>query len=223
MNVPRAGRLFSAVALLVIGATAALLLNGLTGADHRPGEPGRVDIGFAQDMIVHHQQAVTMAQTVRDTAGPPVRQLAIAIELGQLREIGHMQGWLALWNAPHLPSGPPMTWMTPHHHPAPADGIPAPHDGEPSDLATHDGGMPGMATQEELDRLGGLKGEALDVFFLQLMIRHHEGGLLMTTVAARDAAIPHVRDYARTMTVEQRQETATMSGLLAALHRTPPS
>lgn len=203
MSTHRAGRLFSAIALLVIGATAALLLDGLTGDDRRPGEPGRVDIGFAQDMVVHHQQAVTMAQTVRDTASPPVRRLAVAIELDQLREIGHMQGWLALWEAPQLPSGPPMTWMSEHSEHA------------------ADREMPGLASQDELDRLGGLKGEDLDAFFLQLMIRHHEGGRLMTTAAARDAAVPHVRAYARTMTIEQRQETAIMSGLLSALDRAP--
>ncbi|WP_106396621.1 DUF305 domain-containing protein [Actinocorallia populi] len=203
MNLP--GRLFQAVALLVIGATAALLLDGVTGSDTGPGEPGRVDIGFAQDMIVHHQQAVTMAQTVQDGAGDSVRRLAVAIELNQLREIGHMQGWLALWDAPQLPSGPPMAWM-----------------GEHPEHASAGEGMTGLATQDELDRLGGLEGEDLDALFLRLMIRHHEGGLLMTAAASRDAAVPHVRAFAKILATEQRRETATMAGLLAALDRPAP-
>jgi len=197
------GRLFSALALMVIGATVTLLLNGVTGSGRAegPGAPGPVDIGFAQDMIVHHQQAVTMAQAVHGRVGPSVQQLATGIELNQLREIGHMQGWLALWDAPQLPSGPPMTWMdAPGHH---------------ASSTGHD--MPGLAAQEEVNGLADLKGEALEAAFLRLMIRHHEGGLLMATAAARDAAVPHVRAFAKAMTAEQRQETVTMAALLSSL------
>lgn len=203
----RAGRLFSALAFMVIGATATLLLSGVTGSRTEAGEPGPVDVGFAQDMIVHHQQAVAMAQAVRDRAGPSVRRLAAGIELNQLREIGHMQAWLALWDAPQLPSGPPMTWM---------DG---PHSGHAAPSAGHE--MPGLATQEEVNGLGGLEDEALESAFLRLMIRHHEGGLLMAAAAARNAGHPHVRAFARLMAAEQRQETATMAGLLSALERGP--
>jgi uncharacterized protein (DUF305 family) len=198
----RVGRLFSALALMVIGATVTLLLNGVTGSGRAPGEPGPVDIGFAQDMVVHHQQAVAMAQAVHGRVGPSVQQLATGIELNQLREIGHLQGWLALWDAPQLPSGPPMTWMDgPGHHTSPSTG----HD------------MPGLASQEEVNRLADLEDEALEAAFLRLMIRHHEGGLLMTTAAARNAAIPHVRAFAKAMTLEQRRETATMAALLSSL------
>lgn len=200
------GRVFSAVAFMVIGAVLATLFTGHrpAGDATRVAAAGTVDIGFSQDMIVHHQQAVTMAQAVRGRTGPSVARLALAIELNQLKEIGQMQGWLALWNAPQVPSGPPMTWMA------------AGHRGHGDGRA-----MPGTASPQEIGRLGELKGEELDAWFLQLMIRHHEGGLIMATAAARDATIPQVRALATLMAAEQREETATMAGLLAALGRRP--
>jgi uncharacterized protein (DUF305 family) len=161
-------------------------------------------VGFSQDMIVHHQQAVTMVQAVQGRVSAPVAQLATGIELNQIKEIGQLQGWLALWNAPLVPSGPPMTWMDDGHkgHGRPASGA-----------------MPGMASVQEMNSLG--KAGNADVRFLKLMIRHHEGGLLMTAAAAGKAKHPQVRALATTMASEQRKETATMLGLLAALGQRP--
>ena len=59
-----------------------------------------VDVGFAQDMTVHHQQAVQMASWERDhTTDPELKQLAADIEATQTSQIGRMQGWLELWGA----------------------------------------------------------------------------------------------------------------------------
>ncbi|GAA3236093.1 DUF305 domain-containing protein [Actinocorallia longicatena] len=214
----RPGRVFSAVAFTVIGAVAALLLTA-AGALPRDRErlpaAGPVDIGFSQDMIVHHQQAVTMAQAVLGRVSPSVAQLATGVELNQIREIGQMQGWLNLWDAPQVSSGPAMTWMSGHQGHGGAD------DSGADDSDADDGAMPGLASVDEMNRLGELEGDDLDAYFLQLMIRHHEGGLVMTAAAARDATDPHVRAFAVIIATEQRQETATMSGLLSALGREP--
>ena len=88
----------AALALLLLGAAGGMLV-GLPGSA-APAVPGAdsVDVGFAQDMIVHHEQVVEMATWERDhTADPRLRQLAYDIESGQTRQIGHMQGWLGLW------------------------------------------------------------------------------------------------------------------------------
>ena len=42
-----------------------------------------------------------------------------------------------------------------------------------------DGLMPGMATQEEITKLEGLRGKRAEVYYLQLMIRHHKAGVPM--------------------------------------------
>jgi len=208
---PLAGRVFSAIGFMVIGAVATLLLSGLGSSPGtaRTSPAGAVDIGFSQDMIVHHQQAVTMAQTVRGRVGPSVSQLAGTIELNQLKEIGGLQGWLALWDAPMVSSGPSMAWMDPKDH-----------DHGRARAATRDV-MPGMASLDELERLGEAEGEDLEVWFLQLMIRHHQGGLAMTTAAARRATLPQVRDLALLMSVAQRKETSLMTGLLTSLGGRP--
>ena len=39
--------------------------------------------------------------------------------------------------------------------------------------------MPGMATSDQLRALRAASGEQMDVLFLQLMLRHHEGGVIM--------------------------------------------
>ncbi|MCU1650336.1 MAG: hypothetical protein JWQ60_1485, partial [Pseudonocardia sp.] len=60
-----------AVALLLVGAAAGMLI-GLPGSS-APAVPGpdSVDVGFAQDMSVHHEQAVRMATWERDHTTDP--------------------------------------------------------------------------------------------------------------------------------------------------------
>jgi uncharacterized protein (DUF305 family) len=193
-------RVLSAVAFMVIGAGAGILLPD-DGPSPGGSTPGVVDVGFSQDMVVHHQQAVTMAQAVIGRVSPSVSRLATSMELNQIKEMGEMQGWLALWNAPQVPSGPPMTWMSDHH--------------------MHHATMPGMASLKELDRLGGLEGRKADIWFLQLMIRHHEGGLIMTDAAARGTTNTQVHGLAVLMASDQRMELAVMTGLLDALGQRP--
>lgn len=203
--------------LVVVAAVLSLLLLGAAGgmALGRPGggavpDAGSVDVGFAQDMAVHHQQAVQMAGRERDAGADLVlRALAQDMELTQQHQIGQMQGWLALWNAPSLPTGPHMAWM--------AGADPAAHSGH-GDTAPGPAGndrMPGMATAEELAELRTLSGPALDVRFLQLMLRHHEGGAPMLRYAAERAETPQVRNLAAQMLTSQTAESEYLRALLA--------
>jgi uncharacterized protein (DUF305 family) len=192
-----------AVVLLLVGATAGMLIRLPSAAP----EPGPVDVGFAQDMSVHHLQAVTMAAWERDhTDDPVLLQLATDMERTQNNQVGQMQGWLALWDESALPIGDHMAWMTGaagHAHAGPA---------------TSDGGvatMPGMASQEELARLRASSGTALDVLFLQLMLRHHQGGTEMLAYGAEHAAVPQVRNLAAQMLGSQTSEIDYLRRLLA--------
>jgi uncharacterized protein (DUF305 family) len=198
------------VGLLLLGAAGGLLL-GLPGSS-RP-EPSPVDIGFSQDMSVHHLQAVEMAGWERDHTGDPVlAQLATDIEKTQNNQVGQMQGWLALWDAPALPVGGYMAWMS---------GSVA-HDG--MDMGGASGPvatMPGMATSADLDALRAADGPALDVLFLQLMLRHHEGGAEMLSHAAQYAAVPQVRNLAAQMLSSQASEAEYLRQLLTARGGTP--
>jgi uncharacterized protein (DUF305 family) len=193
------------VGLLLLGAAGGLLI-GMPGAAD-PAVPARdsLDVGFAQDMTVHHQQAVTMASWERDhTTDPVLHQLAADIEATQTSQIGRMQGWLELWGAPALPvGGGHMAWMTEASH----DHTPAPAGG----VAT----MPGMASDEELAALRAATGRELDVLFLQLMLRHHQGGAGMLEYAAERAAVPQVRNLAAQMLRSQTGESDYLRQLLA--------
>ncbi|MBK0867662.1 DUF305 domain-containing protein [Saccharopolyspora sp. HNM0986] len=201
-----------ATALLLLGAAAGLLIAGPA----RPSEPapGAVDVGFAQDMSMHHQQAVTMATLARERGGDAeVRGLAFDIETNQRDQIGRMQGWLNLWGQPPQASGPPMQWM---------------HGGEHQRGGEHQhggmaagAGMPGMADSAELARLRTLRGPAFDTEFLRLMLRHHEGGAPMARYGAEHAALAPVRGLASNMLGSQATESELMRAMLAARGAAP--
>jgi uncharacterized protein (DUF305 family) len=193
------------VGLLLLGAAGGLLVGMPGSTGQSVPATGSVDVGFAQDMTVHHEQAVTMASWQRDhTADPVLHQLAADIEATQTSQIGRMQGWLELWGAPALPVGAGhMAWMTEASH----DHTPTPGVG----VAT----MPGMASGEELAALRAATGRELDVLFLQLMLRHHQGGAGMLEYAAERAAEPQVRNLAAQMLRSQTGESDYLRQLLA--------
>jgi uncharacterized protein (DUF305 family) len=202
----------AAVGLLLLGAAAGLLI-GLPGSSSNAVPAAdSVDVGFAQDMSVHHQQAVEMAALERDrTTDPALHQLAFDIETTQLQQIGRMQGWLGLWGAAPLPTGGHMAWMT---------GVAHSHDGSSAATGEVDT-MPGMATSEQLRQLRAASGQAMDVLFLQLMLRHHEGGVVMLRYAADHASVPEVRNLAGQMLSAQLSESEYLKQLLAARGGTP--
>jgi len=196
------------LAVLLLGASAGLLIQLPDREVTQPG-PESVDVGFSQDMTVHHQQAALMAGLARGQAQDPrLRLLGYDIETSQLGQIGMMQGWLNLWDAALLPTDGHMAWM----------GATSTHD--------HGGGaavavMPGMATDEELTRLREASGREFDVLFLQLMTRHHQGGIPMMADAAERAQVPQVRNLAGKMLGTQDSEIEYMTELLAEFGAQP--
>lgn len=163
-----------------------------------------VDIGFAQDMSTHHKQAVTMANYERDnTTDPALHLVALDIESEQQYQVGEMQGWLNSWNV-STNSTSPMAWMG-HDHMSMGGGAL----------------MPGMATPAQLTRLESLKGRRLNVFFLQLMIHHHQGGVPMARYAAAHASTAYVRRLADTIVTAQSAEIVQMERTLRQLGGQP--
>src|SRR5947208_11564053 len=127
------------------------------------------------------------------------------METGQLAQVGQTQGWLASWDQPEAVSARNyMTWMT-------ASGG---HDHGMSPAAGGAKMMPGMASAEEIAKLRTLSGTELDVFFLQLMLRHHQGGLPMAQYAAQHAAQPYVRNMAEKIVNAQTFESGMMTQFL---------
>ncbi|MFC0452417.1 DUF305 domain-containing protein [Rhodococcus jostii] len=205
-------------ALLVVGAAAALIAGGIAGVMVPSPTPAAtpvaapaadsVETGFLQDMIVHHEQAVRMAGVAtRSSADPAIRSFAYDILTGQGAQIGRMQAWLDLWDRSRTPTRDYMAWMTAggghHDTTAMADG----HGGST--------GMPGMATEQELTALDAASGPELDVMFVRLMLRHHQGGADMLAYAADRAGSPLVAQFAESMLLLQDHESQVMRALLA--------
>ncbi|MBB3052425.1 uncharacterized protein (DUF305 family) [Prauserella isguenensis] len=215
----------AALALLLVGATVGLLV--ARGTDSEPAtRPGPVDVGFAQDMSVHHLQAVTMANWARDhSSDPAVKQLAFDIASTQNEQVGRMKGWLMLWGKPEEPAGEYMTWMSePMGHNHGEESESASSESKTSERAPSgpSGGqvggsraMPGMATEQELSKMRSLGGERLDVYFLQLMLRHHQGGVDMATYAREHARISAVSTLATSMLASQVPESDLMRNMLS--------
>ena len=177
-----------------------------------PGQPSRVitvdeatdlsqvqhtpaDVRFMQGMIGHHAQALEMtALLATRTSSEDMRKLARRIELSQSDEIEMMQDWLRGRGEP-LPD--------PHAHHAPGGTL-----------------MPGMLTREEMERLAAAKGSEFDRLFLEFMIKHHDGALVMvsqlfsTPGAAQESEI---FAFASDVDADQRMEIARMGAMLVKM------
>jgi uncharacterized protein (DUF305 family) len=210
-----------AVALVVLGGAGAVALG--IGRTDVPGADS-VDAGFARDMSTHHLQGVEMANLALTHAQDPrVRSLGFDISATQTNQVGRMQGWLSLWGVP-VSGGTPMAWMNGTAHDAASSSSAAMPGMDMGGTGTSGSGgalMPGMATEAELTQLGTLSGQAFDVQFLRLMIRHHQGGLQMAQYAQAHAEIPAVRSLARSIAETQTAETTTMAELLTEFGGTP--
>src|SRR5690242_5851457 len=99
---------------LILGLAALVLaIMGVTAVESgRPPSDTSLEAGFARDMMVHHDQAVTMAMLIRDrTEDPVLRSVATDMVLTQQNQIGQMFGWLNVWGLPATGTQPAMTWM----------------------------------------------------------------------------------------------------------------
>lgn len=197
---PQLGRIaFVVVGLITFAAVAALLVFFAT----RSGTPtdSSPEAGFARDMGTHHAQAVEMAFNVRDASSDdPIRTLAYDIITTQSAQRGIFMGWLQQWDLDQASSRPAMAWMSGHGH----SGTPAATPGV----------MPGMASKEEMSRLKAAKGRDAEVLFLQLMIRHHEGGVEMAQGLLKLSDRREVRELAQHIVDGQTAEITLMKEFL---------
>ncbi|MEO3888939.1 DUF305 domain-containing protein [Nonomuraea sp. B5E05] len=198
MEMP-ARKSFLAIAGVLVLAVAAFLLFG------RGGTPGDTspEAGFARDMATHHAQAVDMAFKIRDKGpAPEIDSLAFDIINTQANQRGMFLGWLQQWELTQSTDQPAMAWMRGHGH-----GGTSPAPGAP-------GTMPGMASPQELTELRQAQGKDAEVLFLQLMIRHHEGGVEMAEGLLKLSTRAEVVNMAQKIVASQSGEIELMTKLL---------
>jgi len=206
----------AAVIVVALIGFSAFATGRLTG---NPGTPSNTsaEAGFSRDMQVHHNQAIEMSMIVRDlTDGPDVRLLAYDIATSQGNQSGQMLGWLNSWGLPQAEAEPSMTWMT---RPPITGGTG--HDGMDMDDTdngiVHEPGapMPGLATAEQMATLKTLTGLEAETYFLELMIAHHQGGVLMAEAVLERSSERVVVDLATSMAKAQTSEIQLMNDMLA--------
>lgn len=202
------------IAAIALGVGMGAVLFGGDGAS-RPSSTS-VDAGFARDMSTHHTQAVTMSGLAPGRASDPAVLLYAAdIAESQQFQLGQMQGWLDAWNLTRNSSDQSMAWMSGdagHQHGASA---------ATTTTIASDTAMPGMASAAEMDQLAASTGRDFDVLFLQLMIRHHQGGVPMAQYAADHAETGYVRRLAQSIVDAQTSEIDAMTATLTALGGQP--
>jgi len=185
------------VTMIVAIGLLAGMLGWLVGAARDEGvATSDADIGFLQDMRVHHEQAVDISTLYLDRpdidAG--LGTVARSIEFGQSIEIGLMVQLLRNMDAPtEGEEGQAMAWM----------GMPGP-----------DSAMPGMASDDDIRRLADSSGTAADQLFVDLMVAHHEGGIDMMNDATQRAENSFVLGYSEAWAASQAEEINEVQGLL---------
>lgn len=205
------GRIFGVVVVMVAAA-----LVGAFAESHRHGSTpplmSEADVSFAQMMMTHHQQALTICDLLAPDAAPELHTLAEQIKLQQQAEIGTMIGWLQITDQPLNPT--PSAAAAGHN--MSGHNMSGQQDTEPQT----DSRM-GMATSEELSRLQRAAGRDNEALFLQLMTRHHQGGAEMAYTESRDGANDAVRRTALAMVGEQTQEIQLMEQLMKGRNAAP--
>ncbi|MEO5826801.1 MAG: DUF305 domain-containing protein [Gemmatimonadales bacterium] len=194
-------------------AAAVLLLLSMTSACAAPSTMSRspdprpapilprppvtaADITFMQDMVAHHSQALVMAVLVpaRSTRRD-LNTLAERIIASQKGEIGIMNQWLR------------------DHDVVPDSGAHM-HPGMAMPL------MPGMLSAAQLDQLRAATGSEFERLFLQFMVQHHSGAIVMvdklfaTYGAGQD---DFIFKFASDVAADQESEIARMESMLGAM------
>lgn len=182
-----------AAAVGFLGFAVATFLN----RDTSPGADS-VDVGFMQDMVSHHEQALELAQIeLVNGSDPTVLSFAREVLIFQSMEIGAMKQVLNEWDAgPGSPSRDAMDWMG---------------------MATTVDKMPGMATEEQIDALKAATGSEADALFLDLMAEHHVGGIHMAEYAVENAGTSRARSFAATVAHNQAVEVNEYAALAERL------
>ncbi len=179
---------------LLIGLGVIVLIVGVALvttriADSNNDEPalGAVEVGFLQDMIDHHEQALLISNTLLE-ANPDGDAASYArdVILFQTRDIGRMETWLD--DAGYTRGSPGRTAMVWMGEPTPVDS------------------MPGLATPEQIQELASATGADADRLFFDLMSAHHLGGVHMADYAAAHTQVPWLRTFAQAVSYGQQIE-----------------
>lgn len=169
------------------------------------------DQQFIDSMTPHHQSALMMAQMALTKAQlPEVKRLARGIIADQKKEIAQMQAWRKAW----YPKAAPMNQGAMNH--GSMDHSMHSSMKMSGDKMTMPGHMMGLPMKGEMDmgKLRSAKGREFDRMFLQMMIPHHAGAVVMADEALKVTARPQIRKMSHAIISSQSREIGLMQGIL---------
>ncbi|MBU2668930.1 DUF305 domain-containing protein [Actinoplanes bogorensis] len=145
-----------------------------------------VDTAFVQMMIVHHEQAITMAKLAPGRAeNDKLAALADRIAAAQPYEINFFRAWLKERGLPETDPG--------HDH----------------------AGMAGMQSEADMSALAAATGSTFDARFAAMMTAHHQGALQMAGDVLKGGNDEKLREVANEMAVEQGSEIRRLQQVTA--------
>jgi uncharacterized protein (DUF305 family) len=147
------------------------------------------DLRFLDGMTPHHQGAVVMAkEAAQKSKRPEILKLASNIIKAQETEIAQMQKWRQVWY-PKVGSTP-MVYSAEMGH----------------TIAMTPEQMKSMMMSGDL----GVADKEFDLRFINAMIPHHEGALIMATDALKKSQRPEIKRLAQTILTSQQAEIQQM-------------
>jgi|SoiMethySBSTD1v2_1073268.scaffolds.fasta_scaffold830877_2 uncharacterized protein (DUF305 family) len=138
------------------------------------------DVAFVAAMIVHHEQAVELAELAPGrVADAELADLAERIALVQADEAEQMRTWL---------------------------GRRSTRDGAADDHGHAEDDMSGAISRSTLDRAAELQGAAFDRLFVEAMVPHHRGAIEMAEARLAERGDSAVTRWARAIATAQALE-----------------
>ncbi|WP_241986686.1 DUF305 domain-containing protein [Cryobacterium fucosi] len=153
------------------------------------------DVTFAQMMIPHHEQAVEMSDDIlaKDGIDQRILDLATQIKAAQQPEIKQLKAWLTDWGTDETSTQG-------------MDGMSGMGDG--SD---------GMMSADDMMALANASGADAGRLYLNQMIVHHEGAVVMAQLELDEGQNVDAKAMASNIVTSQTDEIGVMKDILATL------
>lgn len=177
--------------------TGMMGMMGFRGGNQKMmASAGTIDAHFIEQMIPHHEDAITMAKLAQEKAQrPEVKQLAESIIFSQGKEIDQMKVWYKQWFGQELPTGDEV--MSQHS----MMGSGGMHMG----MMGNDADVTRLETAEDFDRE-----------FVEQMIPHHQMAVMMASMLKNGTARSEMKQLADDIITAQTDEIDQMRDWLIA-------
>ena len=179
---------------LIMGSTTNYGFLGMMGQRFAPQNQmmgsGVIDAHFIEQMIPHHEDAITMANLALSKAKhPEIKQLSEIIIDSQSKEIDQMKEWYKEWFGREVPTGAQVM-------------------GQHGMMGS--GGMHGGMMGNDTDSTRLQQAADFDKVFIEEMIVHHQMAVMMARMLKVGSQRPEMKQLADDIITVQTQEIDQM-------------